>query len=448
VSDRQSPDSIGTRAGPAAPIDSDSDYIDSHYSATLGVVPRYAPLEGEHRADVAIVGGGLSGIATALGLAERGVKVAVLEAHRIGWGATGRNGGQVTGSLSGDVAMQRQLTRTLGAAAATAFVQHLRWRGHALIEDRIARYQIDCERQHGHLHAAWSAAHIPALHAAIDDARAAGLTENEVRWLSRDEVHARLETPLYHGGVLNTRNLHLHPLKLCHGEARAAVANGASLYEQSAVIRIDSGRQPCVHTRSGRVRADAILLAGNAYHRLERRRLAGKLLPAVLGNLVTEKLDQATLDELNPERLAVYDSRVVLDYYRPTADGRLMFGGGTNYSGREIPEIASTLRPALERTFPRLAGVGIERAWSGTAGIVVNRIPIVRRLDNGVHVAQGYSGHGLATTHVVSEIMVDALSGRQSDLFDAFQSFHHWRLPMGNALMALGMAWYRLRDRQ
>ena len=424
---------------------SGDDHVDSHHAATLGEAPRYPILEEELRVDVSIVGGGFSGVATALGLAERGVSVALVEAHRIGWGATGRNGGQVTGSLSGDRAMLRQLGRRLGSEAARDFVRELRWRGHRIIEDRVARHRIDCELRHGHLHAAWSPAHVPALRAALEDARAAGLDEREARWLTRAEVHARLETPLYHGGVLNRRNFHLHPLKLCAGEARAAAALGARLFEGSEAVAIERGPAPRVRTARGSVRADAIVLAGNAYHRLERRALAGYVLPAVLGNLVTEPLEPATLDAIDPERLAVYDSRTVLDYYRPTADGRLLFGGGTNYSGRGIADVAGALRPALERTFPRLAGIGIARAWTGTAGIVVNRIPLLRRLDGGAIVLQGYSGHGIATSHVASEIVVDALSGDTGRLA-ALERLHRWRLPGGSLALAAGMALARGSD--
>ena len=425
----------------------DSEHIDSHHAATLGEVARYPKLAGSLRVDVAVVGGGLTGVATALGLAERGVSVALLEARRIGWGATGRNGGQVTASLSGDVAMQRQLRRQIGEAEASAFVRWLRWRGHAIIRERVARHDIECELRSGHLHTAWSEGHVAALKRTLDDARLAGLAEDEACWLSREEVHERLETPLYHGGVLNRRNLHLHPLKLCSGEARAAASLGTQVFEGSEVTRIESGVEPRVFTPAGSVRADAIVLAGNAYHRLERRRLAGLLLPAVLGNLVTEPLGAETLAAINPDRLAVYDSRVVLDYYRPTADGRLLFGGGTNYSGREVGNVAAALRPALERVFPRLRGVGIERAWTGTAGIVVNRIPIVRRLGKGVFVAQGYSGHGIATSHVASEVLVEALSGDTHRL-ETFERLRHWRLPVvGNLAMAAGMTWYRALER-
>lgn len=423
---------------------------DNYYTATLDDSVYWPPLEGELEADVAIVGGGFTGVATAVELSERGYSVVLLEGKRIGWGATGRNGGQVTGSLSGDEAMLRQLRQREGVDAAQ-FVSGLRWRGHDIISDRVARYDIDCDLKRGHLHTAWSDRHVNALKASMASAEQAGLGDT-VRWLDRGEVQERLETSLYQGGVLNTRNLHLHSLKLCVGEAQAAASLGARLFEDSEVIRIEHGKNPVLVTSGGRVTASTVLLAGNAYHRLAQHQFAGLLFPAILGNLVTEPLDEMTAAAINRDDLAVYDSRVVLDYYRLTADRRLMFGGGTNYSGREIDKVDAELRPALENTFPRLRGIGIDFAWTGTAGIVLNRIPMVGRLalTPNVYFAQGYSGHGIATTHVVAEILADAMSG-EVERFDTFQAFKHIRLPVGqqagNALLALGMAWYRLKER-
>jgi len=420
------------------------------YTATLHDTTYFKPLQGDIEADVAIVGGGFTGVASALELSERGFSVVLLEGKRIGWGATGRNGGQVTGSLSGDEAMLRQLRKREGSDA-EAFVSGLRWHGHDIISKRVARYKIDCDLKRGHLHTAWSRGHVAELKTGMQSAIDAGLGET-VSWLDRIEVQERLETPLYEGGVLNTRNLHLHSLKLCVGEAKAAAGLGARLFEDSEVIRIEQGERPVLVTEHGRVKSNTVLLAGNAYHRLAQHQFAGLLFPAILGNLVTEPLSDETVAAINRDDLAVYDSRVVLDYYRITADQRLMFGGGTNYSGREISRVDATLRPALEKTFPRLQGVRIDYAWTGTAGIVLNRIPMVGRLalTPNVYFAQGYSGHGIATTHVVAEILADALSG-DMERFDTFASFKHIRLPVGqqagNALLALGMAWYRLKER-
>ncbi len=421
----------------------------NYYTATANDSRRYPPLADDLRAGVAIIGGGFTGVATAVELAERGVDVVLLEARRIGWGASGRNGGQVTGSLSGEPAMRRQLTRRGQDAA--AFIEHLRWRGHAIIRERIERHGIDCDLKTGHLHTAWSKRHVPALQAAVRVAHRNGL-EKEVSWLDRDEVHARLGTRYYHGGVLNRRNLHLHSLNLCLGEARAASALGARLYEESAVRHVEEqpGKGVVLKTAQGRVRADSVVLAGNAYHHLLEEKLGGLLFPATLGNLTTEPLDTTTLAQVNRDDLAVYDSRTVLDYYRITGDARLMFGGGTSYSGRQIPDVAATLRPSLEATFPGLRGVGIDYAWSGAAGIVINRIPLVGRTSHAILHAQGYSGHGLATSHVVAEMLAEALTGNAQSL-DTFSGFSHRRVPgsrrVGNGLIALGMQYYRMRER-
>jgi glycine/D-amino acid oxidase-like deaminating enzyme len=244
--------------------------------------------------------------------------------------------------------------------------------------------------------------------------------------------------------------MHLHSLNLCVGEARAAAGLGVRIFEGSEVTAIEHGPPATVVTARGRVTADAVLIAGNAYHRLERGRLGGLLFPAALGNLATTPLDEATARAVNPRDIAVYDCRFVLDYYRLTADRRLMFGGGANYSGRAPADIAAALRPAIERTFPRLRGVSIEFAWSGLAGIVPNRVPLLGRLSPGVYYAQGYSGHGIATSHVLAEMVAEAITGTQ-DRFDTFAGLHHMRLPVGETLgghlLALGAWYYGLRDR-
>ena len=423
-----------------------SERIDNYYNVTRNNHTEYPPLEGEHRADIVIVGGGSTGVSTAVELAERGFSVVLLEANRIGWGASGRNGGQITGSLSGDAAILKQLQKRIGEDAVNV-VRMLRWHGHEIISQRVERYAIDCDLQHGHLHTAYTPAAIPELEAAMRDAQHAGLGD-DVSWLDKDQVHEKLATPLYHGGVLNRRNMHVHSLNLCLGEAVAACSHGAVIHEQSPVLSIEYGDTPTVVTANGRVQANAVVLAGNAYHRLAQDALKGLVFPAILGNLTTAPLSAADAKALNPENLAVYDSRTVLDYYRLTADNRLMFGGGTNYSGRDIDDVATTLRPALEKTFPQLAGIDIEFAWTGTAGIVVNRIPALGRIKKNVYYAQGYSGHGIASSHIMAEIMANALTGTL-EKFDLFSSLKHIRIPVGprtgSALVALGMLYHRLK---
>jgi gamma-glutamylputrescine oxidase len=427
--------------------DASADRVPTYYTASMQQETDYPVLRGEVHADVAIVGGGFTGVATAVELAERGLKVALVEARRIGWGASGRNGGQVTGSLSGDAAMRRQLRRRAGVDA-EEFIWKLRWRGHEIITQRVAKYGISCDLRHGHLHAALTPAHMLELRAAFEQAQRHGM-DAEVSLLDAAGVRQCLATGRYRGALKNLRNFHVHPLNLCIGEARAATSLGALCFEHSPVIDILHGAQPTVVTSHGRVIARQVLLAGDVYHRLERRRLSGLIFPAIGGILTTRPLG-ALAQEINPQGLAVYDCRFVLDYYRPTADGRLLFGGGANYSGRESRDVAAELRPAIELTFPQLKGVAIEFKWTCAMGIVINRIPQLGRLSETVWYCQGYSGHGIATSHIMGEILAEALTG-MLERFDTFAAFRQVRVPygdvLGNPLLAAGMWYYALREK-
>ncbi|MDO7903235.1 NAD(P)/FAD-dependent oxidoreductase [Pseudomonas sp. K1(2024)] len=419
----------------------------SYYSATLNDPVEYPRLEGTVEVDVAIIGGGFTGVATAVELAERGLKVAIVETHRIGWGASGRNGGQVTGSLSGDEAMRTQMRRRLGAEV-DDFIWQLRWRGHQIIEQRVARYGIQCDLKHGHLHAAMKPSHLDELRAFEAEAQRRGMGD-QVQLLDRRGVSQHLQSPLYLGALKNSRNLHLHPLNLCLGEARAAGQLGALIFEQSEVLEIVHGARPAVITAHGRIDARQVLLAGDVYHKLEQRQLKGKIFPAMGGIVTTAALGELA-EQINPHDLAVYDCRFVLDYYRLTADKRLLFGGGAHYSGRDSRDIEAELRPCIERTFPALRGVPIEFEWSCAMGIVVNRIPQLGKLSDNVWYCQGYSGHGIATSHIMGEIMAEALTGTL-ERFDTFAQCRHIKVPMGdllgNPLLSVGMWYYQMLEK-
>lgn len=419
----------------------------SYYTASINQESAYPVLQGTVQVDIAIIGAGFTGIATAVELAERGYSVAVVEANKVGWGASGRNGGQVTGSLSGDAAMTKQMRKRLGEEVED-FIWNLRWRGHEIIERRVQRYGIACDLKHGHLHAAIKPSHLGELQASFDQAQRRGMAD-AVQLLDRSAVAEHLDSPIYVGALKNTRNLHLHPLNLCLGEANAASRLGVQIFEQSPVLEIIHAEQPRLVTAQGQVQASQVLLAGDVYHRLEQKKLKGMIFPAMGGIVTTAPLGELA-KQINPQDLAVYDCRFVLDYYRLTADGRLLFGGGANYSGRDSRDIAAELRPGIERTFPALKGVAIDFQWSCAMGIVINRIPQLGKLSTNVWYCQGYSGHGVATSHVMGEIMAQAMAG-ELERFDTLAGCSQIRVPMGdllgNPMLALGMWYYQLLER-
>ncbi len=419
----------------------------SYYTATLNQDTDYPTLQGRQTVDVVIIGGGFTGVATAVELTEKGLKVAIVESNKIGWGATGRNGGQVTGSLSGDGAMRKQMRAKLGDDV-DDFIWHLRWRGHEIIKQRVEKYGIKCDLKHGHLHAAYKPSHMPDLRNDYEEAVRRGLGD-EVSLLDRSQVRDLLQSDLYHGAIKNTRNMHLHPLNLCIGEARAAESLGALIFENSEVLEIIHGDKPGIRTAHGQIDAKQVMLAGDVYHKLEPGKLKGKIFPAMGGIVTTAPLGDLA-KQINPEDLAVYDCRFVLDYYRLTADGRLLFGGGANYSGKDSRDIAGELRPCIEQTFPALKGVQIDYQWSCAMGIVINRIPQLGKLSDNVWYCQGYSGHGIATTHIMGEIMSRAITG-QMEQFDTFAGCQHIRVPMGdllgNPMLAAGMWYYQMLEK-
>ena len=420
----------------------------AYYTATLNEESDYPQLSGDVHVDVAVIGGGFTGVNTALELTERGQKVALVEANKIGWGATGRNGGQITGSLSGDGAMRKQMSKTLGNQA-DDFVWNLRWRGHDIIKNRVQKYAIQCDLKHGHLHTAYKPSHMTELRASYEEAVKHGM-EDDVTLLQRQDMPSYLETDVYHGAIYNRKNMHVHSLNLVLGEANAATTLGAQFFEHSKVLDIIEGDTVQVVTEHGRIFANKVLLAGNAYHRLSRRKMSGKIFPAAGGIIATAPLSEEVAKAINPKDVAVYDCRFVLDYYRLTADNRLLFGGGAHYSGRESRNIERELRPAMERTFERLKGVKIDFAWSGMMGIVINRIPQLGKVSSNVYYAQGYSGHGIATTHIVAEIMANAIMDDTRE-FDTFAQCSHIRIPgiewVGNQFLALGMWYYLLMEK-
>ena len=415
----------------------------SYYAATANWRTGYPRLEGDTRADVAVVGGGFTGLSTALDLAERGYDVVLLEAARIGWGASGRNGGQL---LDGFVAIEK-IERRLGRGAAdVAWDMGIECRD--LVLDRIERHAIDCDLRLGYIDLALNDADVREFHTRVE-AMAARDYPHALEFVPAGELDRFVGSARYVAGLVNRGNGHLHPLNLCLGEARAAEQAGVRIFEQSRVEQIRRNGAPELHTAEGVVRAGRVVLAGNAYLGNTEPRIAGAVIPAGSYIIATEPLAAAQADELLPQNMAACDQRVSLDYFRLSADRRLLFGGLCNYSGREPSDVRAALRPKMLKVFPQLDHARIDYGWGGYIAISINRIPQFGRVHGDTYYAQGFSGHGLAPSHMAGRVLADAIAG-DSERFDVFARIRHLRLPGGrwfaNPALALGMLYYRLKE--
>ena len=420
-----------------------AEHTGSYYAATLNNTTRYEPLRGQHSADVCVIGAGFTGISTALHLAERGYDVRVVEANRVGWGASGRNGGQMIGGIAGE----KNIARHHGRDVEELFGE-LRWAGHQIIRERVETYGIECDLKYGYLDVAIRKRHLHDLEFDYHRLQAANFP-HEVRLLSREETRAATGTDSYIGALLNMGNGHLHPLNLCLGEARAAAALGATIHEQSPVVKIAHGSKPRVITAEGAVTADAVVLAGNAYHHLERK-LRGVMFPVNSFIVATEPLPADVVTAINPHDLAICDPNFVLEYFRLSADKRLLFGGRLNYFGDDPAVIKARHQRKIARHYPQLADVRLDYAWGGTIGVPITRVPIMGRISSNVFYSQGYSGHGVNVTHLAGQILADAVTGTM-ERFDLFAEVKPFIVPgahtFATPMVALGVLYYKIRDR-
>ncbi len=413
------------------------------YAATAQVPPARPALQGRLDSEICVIGGGFTGVAAALTLAERGRRVVLLEANRIGWGASGRNGGQVLPGWSGESEIAGQI-----GERGTEFLDRTRYAGNQIIERYIQQYDIDCDYVRGALTVANNQRQLDALYNEHAEARSRGAAEH-LKLVKREDLNRHVASDVYRGGLLDKRAAHCHPLKLVLGEAAAAEARGVLVFERSPVAQISSGKPHVVTTPQGEVAAQSVILAGNAYHRLAKESLGGLMLPAQTFMMATAPLGEEKARALLPDNLAVADANWVLDYFRRTPDNRLLFGGRCTYSNRVAADIAAALRPRLSRVFPALADVAIDYAWTGTIGIPLNRAPLIGEISPGFFFAQGYSGHGVNCSHIAAEIIADAMELKDADK-RLFESIRHFRIPaadvIGNPLLAMGMTWFRIKD--
>lgn len=418
-------------------------HIASYYSATLNDETRYPQLEGTVSADVCVVGGGLSGISTALSLTERGFSVVLIEAHRIGWAASGRNGGQMIAGISGEQRVESEL-----GDEGRRLLASIRYLGNEIIERRVAKYDIDCDLKHGWAEVAARPKHMPGLRDYVEQRLKEGDGEH-LELVEAPGMSRVVGSRAYHGAMIDPKSGHLHPLNLCLGEARAAAGLGVKIFEGTPAVEIKSGAKPSVITPNGRVEANSVVIAGYLEDRLQQGKLRGLIFPTGSYIVATEPLPEAVARQMIPHDLAIADSNVVLDYFRLSADRRLLFGGRANYSNRDPRDIRATLKPRMIEVFPELADVALDFAWGGKIDIVLSRVPAIGRLEPNVYYMQGYSGHGVNATHIAGDIVADAVAGTMGRI-DVFERIRQVRLPigrfLGSQLLALGMLYYRLRD--
>lgn len=417
--------------------------VNSFYTASANRSRDYPKLEGSVCADVAVVGAGYTGLNAAIELALKGYSVAVVEARRIGFGCSGRNGGQVIAGI----ATYDRLLRQLGEEGARIAWQ-MGVEGMEIVQARIKQYAIQCDLKHGYFNAACNLRQMRGLLAtrALEDSLGYPFP---VSIIEKNDLPSVIASDRYVGGVFDSGSGHLHPLNLCLGEARAAEGLGVRIYEHSPVTRVEGHASPRVHTARGRVEARHVVVAGDAYLGGLVRELDPYILPAASYIIASQPLPPELAREILPRDCAVSDDNTLLDYFRLSADRRLLFGGRCNHTGRVPKDIKGALRPRMLRVFPQLQGMGIDYEWGGTVAISLKRIPQLGCVRGNIYYAQGYSGHGVVATHVAGRLLAEVISG-QAERFDLLSRIRHWRLPGGkwfaSPALAIGMTYYRLKD--
>jgi gamma-glutamylputrescine oxidase len=402
------------------------------------------PLRGDVTCDVAVLGGGIAGCSAALHLAKRGYKVALLEARHVGYGASGRSGGQ---TIFGLAISQSKLEREVGKADAQRLFT-LANEALDLTQSLIREHAIDCDYRPNQVHVAVKPRHVLELAQWARELREDyGYTS--VQLLNRDELRGHVRSERYLAGMLDSRSGHLQPLKYTQGLARAAEAAGAVIYENSEVLRYQDGREVRVYTAAGSVRCAHLVLCGNAYIGAVAPALSRRILGVGTYIIATEPLGEDRARGLLPSNAAVADVNWILDYFRRSRDERLLFGGRVSYSSVQPPRLAESMRQRMVRVFPSLSEVKVANAWGGYLDITMSRAPDFGRLAPNVYYLQGFSGHGVALAGLAGELAAEAIAGT-AERFDVFARIPHRDFPGGPLLrrpsLMLAMLYYRLRD--
>lgn len=420
-----------------------TEHVDSYYAATAHVQVAYPALNDTINADVCIIGGGFTGVNAGLELAQRGVKAVLLEAVRVGFGASGRNGGQIVNGYSRDLDV---IMRRYGVKAGRAIGIMAR-EGGEIIRTRVARYNIQCDLKPGGIFAALNHAQFRGLAHHVKVWQSYGY-EDGFELLDKGCLQRHIKTERYVGGLIDHFGGHLQPLDLVQGEAAAFTSLGGVIYENSPVISIKSGDVVTVKTLQGEVKAKTLLVCGNAYLQNLLPALETQIMPVSSQILTTEPLGDVAASLL-PTDMCVEDCNYILDYFRRTADNRILYGGGVVYGGQDPASVRAKILPLLHKTFPALRDVRIDYAWSGNFALTLSRFPHIGRLAPNVYFSHGDSGHGVTTTHLLARILAEAVTG-ETERFDIFAGLPFFPFPGGQKfrvpLTVAGSWWYRLRD--
>ena len=420
-------------------------HVNSYYAATRNLTTDFPVLEESVECDVCVIGAGYTGLSSALFLAEAGYSVTVLEAAQVGFGASGRNGGQLVNSYSRDVDViearyGEKTARVLGS---------MMFEGADIIRQRIGHYDIQCDYRPGGIFAALNKKQLKALAEQKSSWEAYG--NQNLTMLDAADIKREVGCANYVGGLLDLQGGHIHPLNLALGEAAAIIGLGGKIFEQSAAVEITYGEPITVRTARGVVRAKYLLIAGNAYlaQNLDNR-VTAKSMPCGSQIAVTEPLPEDVARSLIANNYCVEDCNYLLDYYRLTADNRLLYGGGVVYGAREPDDIEQLIKPKILKTFPQLKDVKIDYRWTGNFLLTMSRMPQFGRIEKNAYYMQGYSGHGVTCSHLAGKLISEMIRG-DAERFDAFASLPHMPMIGGRTfqapLTAMGAAYYALRDR-
>ena len=425
-------------------------YPDSYYFASANPIPEFPKQQGAESTDVCIIGAGFTGLSAALHLSQAGYSVILLDAHRVGWGASGRNGGQLGSDPRSD---QDTLESQYGKDGARA-LWDIAQDANRLCRELISEHSIDCDLTDGIIHADHRQRHLKETREYTEKLQ----TEygyDKVRYLETDEIRHLVGSESYFGGSLDMGAAHLHPLNFALGLAKAAVESGATIYQESPVLSYEESdntsiTQVSVKTAEGEVTAKHVLLACNGYLDTLNRKVASRVMPINNYIITTEPLSDEQAKNLIRENHAVADSRFVVNYFRLSADKRMLFGGGENYSFQFPPDIKSFVRKHMLAIYPQLKNTRIDYGWGGTLAITVSRMPYFAKVSKNVLSASGYSGHGVAMATMAGKIMADMIDGKLAN-FDTMAGLKTYPFPGGTTLrwplLVLAMTYYSLRDK-